>query len=556
MHLFALSSLWLLFTSLPAVKGLSIRSDHDSHGGNSTSANPILPGFHPDPSCIFVKEWDETFFCASSSFNAFPGIPIHASKDLQHWKLIGHALNRREQLPELVITNKSTSGIWAPAIRYHDGTFYILTTLVNDEQPQTNFSRWDNIIFSSDNPYSDASWTDPVHFKAVGYDCSPWWEEDGTSYVVWAHAFHIEPGIRLATLDLKTGAIGEEMNPWNGTGGPAPEGPHLYKKDGYYYLMIAEGGTGFKHMETIGRSKDLGGPYESDPANPILTNANTTEWFQTVGHADIFQDARGQYWGVALSTRAGTGNIFPMGRETVMTAVSWEKGQWPVFTQVRGEESVWRLPATNLDVPGAGQFIDEPDVVDFAPGSVLPKHFTYWRPPIEASYTISPPGHPNTLRLLPSKLNLTALNGNYAGPEGQTFVGRRQVDSYFRFSATVDYAPQEVEEEAGVTVFLTQDHHIDFGVVGLQEANTSDVVPHFRVRSESFITVAAPLITPVPEAWRGKPLVMEIKQTNQTHYVFSAGPEKRGGGLQTIGYGDPAAVSWGYTGKCRDMECY
>jgi beta-xylosidase len=133
------------------------------HAGNSTINNPILPGFHPDPSCIFVQEWDDTFFCASSSFNAFPGIPMHASKDLQTWKLIGHVLNRPEQLPKLAETNRSTrygasaetstgvvvltrsSGIWAPTIRYNKGTFWLVTTLVDDDRPQTDFSRWTNV---------------------------------------------------------------------------------------------------------------------------------------------------------------------------------------------------------------------------------------------------------------------------------------------------------------------------------------------------------------------------------------------------------------------------
>ena len=121
---------------------------------NGTVLNPILPGFHPDPSCISVPElpYNHTFFCASSSFSVFPGIPLHASKDLVNWRLISNALSRPEQLPALALTNKSTSGIWAPALRYHEGVFYILTTLVFDDQPQTNFSRWDNFILSTTDP--------------------------------------------------------------------------------------------------------------------------------------------------------------------------------------------------------------------------------------------------------------------------------------------------------------------------------------------------------------------------------------------------------------------
>lgn len=142
--------------------------------------NPILPGFHPDPSCIFVPQWNDTFFCASSSFNAFPGIPIHASQDLQNWRLIGNALSRPEQLPTLTDAVGGTSGLWAPAIRYHHGEFFILTTLVFDKRPINDTTRWDNLIFRTRNPYVADAWSDPVHFSFVGYDTSPFWHKDGT----------------------------------------------------------------------------------------------------------------------------------------------------------------------------------------------------------------------------------------------------------------------------------------------------------------------------------------------------------------------------------------
>ena len=328
---------------------------------NSTYGNPILPGFHPDPSCVFVQELDNTFFCASSSFSVFPGIPIHASKDLVNWKLISNALSRPEQLPTLAVTNKSTSGIWASTIRYQEGTFYLLTTLVFDDQPESNFSRWDNMIFTSSDPYTSASWSQPVHFNFTGYDTSPFWDADGTVYVTGSHPWEVTPGITQTTLNLTTGEVGDSLHyVWNGTGGQAPEGPHIYWRDGYYYLMIAEGGTGLNHMETIARSLAVGGPYEANPANPILTNANTTEYFQTVGHADLFQDAEGNWWGVALSTRSGPEfTVYPMGRETVLYPVTWEQGEWPVLQPVRGEMDGWHLPAMNLDIPGEGYAVPQ-----------------------------------------------------------------------------------------------------------------------------------------------------------------------------------------------------
>ncbi|KAM0820018.1 putative Glycosyl hydrolase [Seiridium cardinale] len=555
---------------------------------NSSYYNPILPGFHPDPSCIFVPEWDNTFFCASSSFNAFPGIPIHASKDLQNWKLIGNVLNRKEQLPRLAETNRSTSGIWAPALRFHGGVFYIVTTMVDDDRAADDSSRWDNVIFKTDNPYEPLSWTNAIHFDFVGYDTSPFWDVDGQVYMTGSHAYHVFPGIQQAEANLDTGEFGEWVTIWNGTGGLAPEGPHIYLKDGYYYLLAAEGGfwhilnksitayrsrvggTGLQHMVTMARSRHINGPYESNPVNPVLTNANTS--IQTVGHADLFQDQTGNWWAVALSTRSGPDYLnYPMGRETVLTPVTWAEGEFPVFTAVSGEMSGWPLPSTASDIHGEGPFINEGDTVDFEPNSTLPAHFTYWRYPVPESYVISPPNHPNTLRLNPSSFNLTALNGNYAGPAGQTFIGRRQQDTLFTYSVNFEFSPKLLEEEAGVSVFLTQNHHLDLGIVMLPAnsstapfpgTNTTEslddpstLVPHFRFRGISYVTVPDPVIIPVPKIWAGISLRLEIRASNITHYAFSAGPADAKSQMQTLIEVSNTAVSWGFTGVILGTYC-
>ncbi|KAI1610557.1 glycoside hydrolase family 43 protein [Exophiala viscosa] len=535
------------------------------NAANSTYSNPIFPGFFPDPSCISVPEWDNTFFCASSSFSVFPGIPIHASKDLANWRLVSNVLSRPEQLPDLAITNKSTSGIWASTIRYHEGIFFIMTTLVFDDQAQTNFSRWDNMIFQSTNPFESSSWSDPVHFNFTGYDTSPYWADNGTVYVTGSHPWEVTPGITQTTVNLTTGAVGSDLRYiWNGTGGEAPEGPHIYNKDGWYYLMIAEGGTGLNHMETLARSKTIGGPYMPDPANPIITNANTTQYFQTVGHADLFQDPSRSWWGVCLSTRSGPEFlVYPMGRETVMFPVTWQTGDWPILQPVRGQMSGWQMPTTNLSIAGEGPFTDAADHITFPPNSSLPIHLVHWRIPINASYTISPPGYANTLRLSPSRLNLTAYDGNYAGPEGQTFVGRRQTDTLFTYSVNMQFTPQTEGDEAGVSVFLTQNHHIDLGVVLLANTTSSSspqpLVPYFRFSATSYLTVPPPLLVPVHASYPNYTslsntsvttlnLYLEIKAINLTHYAFSAGPIESMSDLLTIGTAPAADVSFGFTG--------
>ncbi|KAK4166377.1 Non-reducing end alpha-L-arabinofuranosidase BoGH43B, partial [Cladorrhinum sp. PSN259] len=521
---------------------------------NSTIYNPIFPGFYPDPSCIFVPERDDTFFCASSSFNAFPGIPIHASKDLQNWRLIGHALNRKEQLPRLAETNRSTSGIWAPTIRFHDDTFWVVTTLVDDDRPQTDSSRWDNIIFKSKNPSDPASWSVATHFNLTGYDPEPFWDDvSGKVYINAAHAWQVGPYIVQAEIDLETGRLLSEWEViWNGTGGLAPEGPHIYRKDGWYYLMAAEGGTGVNHMVTMARSKSVSGPFESYANNPVLTNANTTSYFQTVGHADVFPDGSGNWWAVALSTRSGPEYLhYPMGRETVLTAVSWPEGEYPIFTPVSGEVSVWELPeSANIISP---ESVNSPatEVLAFPPGSALPKHLVHWRYPNPEHFSVSPEGHDGTLRLSPSSINLTALNGNYAGPGGQSFVARRQQHTLFTFSVDLDeFLPTEVEEEAGVTAFLTQNHHLDLGIVLLEskESSAGKLVPHVRFRGESYVPVPKEVLWPLPEEWRGKGVTLEIRARNETHFEFGVG--LKGGkeeDVKIVGVGGNEVVSWGFT---------
>ncbi|KAF9875965.1 hypothetical protein CkaCkLH20_06411 [Colletotrichum karsti] len=469
----------------------------------------------------------------------------------------------------------SRSGIWAPTLRYHDKTFWLVTTLVDDEKEADDATRWDNIIFKSSNPYEDSSWSNAVHFEFEGYDTEPFWDDDGKAYINGGHAWKIGPWLQQAEANLETGEVGEWRTIWNGTGGMAPEGPHLYRKDGYYYLLAAEGGTGLGHMVTIARSKNIDGPYDSNPANPILTNANTTNYFQTVGHADLFQDGSGNWWSVALSTRSGPEWVyFPMVRETVLTAVTWEEGEWPYMTPIQGKMSGWEMPKTNLDIEGPGPWTSlgevEADNINFEPNSSLPAHFTHWRFPIEGSYTISPSERPNSLRLTPSKLNLTALNGNYAGPSGQTFVGRRQQDTLFTYSVTVDFSPTAEEEEAGVSVFLTQNHHFDLGVVLLPANSSTQAFPgqnltevgdpdkptlHFRFRGASYIPVPADIVAPVPEEWVGEPLSLEVKAVNMTHYSFSAGPAGAASKMRTLLYASNDALSWGFTGVFLGVYC-
>jgi beta-xylosidase len=269
---------------------------------NETRVNPVIPGWHSDPSCVFVAEKEYTF-CTSSTFLLTPGLPVHASKDLKNWKLASHAVSRESQLLDYERPLAQSDGIWAATIRYHEGNFYIITMYRNNVvEPKSTI-----LIFKSADPYSDSAWSDPIRHVAEFIDPDIFWGADGTTYVATAGTF-------LQTVDLEIGNFSEPRSIWNGTTGEFLEGPHLYKKDGYYYLLVAEEGSVLNHSVSMARSKDIWGPYESGPANPILSNAHTSEYFQNVGHTDLFQDAHGQWWSAALAWRSGPEAVtYPMG---------------------------------------------------------------------------------------------------------------------------------------------------------------------------------------------------------------------------------------------------
>lgn len=479
---------------------------------NSTFYNPVLPGWHSDPSCAQV---DGTFFCATSTFIAFPGIPVYASNDLVNWKLASHAWSREAQLPDVSWSSKGQQdGMFAPTLRYNEGVFYVVCEYLRDGEPIMG------VIFESTDPFDDEAWSDPVTFTPENIDPDLFWDDDGTVYVA-------TQGIVLQEIGLETGELSEPaIELWNGTGGVWPEGPHLYRKDGWYYLLIAEGGTALDHSVTIARAENIEGPYESYEGNPILTNRDTDEYFQTVGHADLFQDTDGNWWGMSLATRSGPDYaVYPMGREAVLFPVTWEEGEWPVLEPVRGEMSGWPLPPADRDLPGDGPFNSDPDEYDFGEGGSVPRHFVYWRVPREDSFSVTADG----LEVVPTRNNLTGVLGpdetdELSGRRGLAFVGRRQTHSLFTFSVDLTFNPQEVEQEAGVTVFLTQLDHVDLGVVLLPSETEAGAELSFRFRAEATGTSPDTQITPVPESWLEGPIRLQIRAVDATHYELSAAP--------------------------------
>jgi xylan 1,4-beta-xylosidase len=277
--------------------------------------NPILRGFHPDPSiCRNGKD----YYLATSTFCYFPGIALHHSTDLLNWKRIGYALTN-ENFPEFFAADES-GGIWAPTIRFnpYNDMYYIAVAIEGAG----------NCILHAKNP--EGPWSKPVWVHSGGIDPSLLFENGECIYCVNAWENREKPVIVAARINPDTGEILEPLRDlWNGTGGGWLEAPHLYHIGQYYYVFAAEGGTGMGHMENVARSVKLYGPYETCPENPVLTNRNdTAKKIHCTGHADIVQDIDGKWWMVHLGVRSGVLDLSQLGRETFLTPFSFSEG-WP-----------------------------------------------------------------------------------------------------------------------------------------------------------------------------------------------------------------------------------
>ena len=292
--------------------------------------NPIISGFYPDPSICKV---DDDFYLVNSSFEYFPGIPVFHSKDLINWEQIGHCISRPEQL-SLRQGVPNCVGIYAPTIRYHEGIFYVISTNVAyGAKDEGNFIVW------TTNPYGE--WSAPIFLELPGIDSSLFFDDDGKVYYTGAFdngifmnelKFSYKYDEKGAVSDISCDVVSERKFIWRGTGGNDPEGPHIYKINGWYYLLISEGGTEFCHMITIARSRDIWGTYESCPRNPVFTNRSTSLPIKGTGHMDIICDKFGDWWGVCLGNRPIT---YPfkhnLGRETFLVPLHWDEEEWPVI---------------------------------------------------------------------------------------------------------------------------------------------------------------------------------------------------------------------------------
>ncbi len=409
--------------------------------------NPILAGYYPDPS--ICKAGDD-YYIVNSSFAYYPGLPLFHSKDLLNWKLIGYAMNRPEQLN---LEGAGVSrGLFAPSISYHNGTFYIVCTEV---------SKLGNFVITAKDP--KGPWSDPVKLPQVnGIDPSLFFDDNGKAYITFnsippnnisAHDGHRT--IRMFEFDpVNLKVVGEEKLLINGGTDMAKkpvwiEGPHIIKKDGWYYLICAEGGTGYNHSEVVFRSKSPEGPFISYEKNPILTQRQLDPTrknpITTAGHADFVEGKDGKWWGIFLACRPYEGDYYNTGRETFMAPVVWKNG-WPEF-DLGGDEVRYTYPINALTDKKKEPFNGNYLFRDEFNSQQLNLRYQFLRTLKESWFD---------LKSKPGSLTIALRAETCAGKGNPSFIGFHQPHLKGHAATSLNFNATSPNEKAGLLLFQNE----------------------------------------------------------------------------------------------------
>ncbi|MCJ8014444.1 glycoside hydrolase family 43 protein [Paenibacillus sp. KQZ6P-2] len=397
--------------------------------------NPILKGFNPDPSILRVGS---DYYIATSTFEWFPGVQIHHSRDMVNWKLTAHPLKRISQLD--MKGTQSSGGVWAPCLSYDNGIFYLIYTNVKTDNGA--YKDTHNYLVTTNDITGE--WSEPVYLNSTGFDPSLFHDEDGRKWLVNMVFDHRKGknrfgGILLQEYSVKEKRlVGPVRNIFKGTSIGFTEGAHLYKRNGYYYLLTAEGGTGLNHAVTMARSRSLTGPYEVDPQNPILTSQfNPRLELQKAGHGDLVETPEGEWYMVHLCGRPipNSGRC-TLGRETSIQKMVWTEDHW-LRLEAGGSE-----PQVLVAAPELPEHVweSEPNRDDFD-HDVLNLHFQTLRIPL-GEETLSLKDRPGYLRLK-GKESLSSKHH-------QALVARRQQSFKYTASVGLEFEPESYRQAAGL----------------------------------------------------------------------------------------------------------
>lgn len=419
----------------------------------------------------------DDFYLATSSFEYFPAVPLFHSRDLVNWRQIGHALDRQSQLN--LSGRRSSEGIFAPTLRYHDGLFYLITTDVGA-------GGIGNFYVTASDPAGP--WSDPIRVPYGNIDPSLLFDDDGKVYVTAQNGWAYESHIIQYEIDPQTGeALSDPVVIWQGDEGPWTEGPHLYKIDGTYFLLAASGGTAAQHRAIIARASSPYGPFEPRHT-PILTHNGLPDHpVQNTGHAELVQDARGDWWALFLAVRpceAQRGSV--LGRETFLAPVHWQDG-WPVIDQNEGTVGLRMTTERAIALTA----VEPSNTLDLFNMERLSPCWSFLRTRDPASFSLT--ARPGWLRLYGNKYTLSDV-------APAVFVGQRQSHRLFRVETLMEFPVIREGEEAGLAVRYDEKAHCEIGlrgengsqvlVVSVTKAGRSKVVYRMEeVRSTIFLSV-------------------------------------------------------------------
>ncbi|MBA4493499.1 glycoside hydrolase family 43 protein [Paenactinomyces guangxiensis] len=404
----------------------------------SKIVNPILRGFNPDPSIIRVGD---DYYIATSTFEWFPGVQIHHSKDLKNWRLLTHPLARKSQLD--MIGNPDSGGVWAPCLSYSDGTFYLVFTDVKSHLGP--FKDTHNYLVTAKD--IKGPWSDPIYLNSSGFDPSLFHDEDGKKWLlnmVWDHrkGKNSFGGILLQEYSVEEQRlVGPIYNIFRGTELGLTEGPHIYKHNRYYYLMTAEGGTRFGHAVTVARSKSLFGPYQVDPFGPILTSSGKPELeLQRAGHASLVETQNNEWYIAHLCGRPLRPSMnCNLGRETALQRVEWTGDGW--LRLVGGGNS----PHVEVQGPVLPEhpFAPEPQTEHFD-GKHISIHLQSLREPLSEEWV--------SIKKRPGFLRLTGRE-SLSSTHRQSMIARRQQSFTVEAETVVQFSPETYQHLAGLIYY-------------------------------------------------------------------------------------------------------
>ena len=456
-----------------------------------TFKNPILAGGYPDPSICRVGD---EFFMVNSSFEYFPALPIHKSKDLVNWELVGHGLNRLEQVSGQInlIDVQSNGGIHAPTIRFHNGKYYIMTTNVYYDEIKQRATAT-NFIITSSNP--EGPWSNPIVIRgAPGIDPDIFFDDDGRVWYAGNHqpsdpSFSGETEIWMQELNPKNfQLIGQRFFVWRGAcGGVWAEGPHIYKKDGNYYLLIAEGGTFFNHSIMVAVSDKITGPYTSNERNPIFSSRHLSydNWVHSTGHGDLVELEDGRWYIVMLGVRGDVKRKSNMGRETFIAPVSWEREPydwkerkilWPVIAPQSGKILKNNPIIFSETIENKGTFyVDDFNETD------LGLEWNYRRAPMQNMFDLV--SNPGFLRVYtnPNKLQER---------KRANFIGIKQTESDFSFETKMTFSPSYDSDESGIAIVQKDNNFLSLTIKKFNE----DILLELKLMNNVETSIASKII--------------------------------------------------------------